>query len=216
MTLFLSDPKLLRGFRRGDRSALEKTYRFYGRDIERYLRALASRAGARELCQGSVLSDLIQDVFIRAFGESSRASYDGVRPFGPYLRRIARNRFIDALRSRRKEVPLSPDDLPLSEPAHFDPMEGYDPEVLSLLEGYLNGLPGSLRVVYEERFVNGRSQAEASAVLGMSRSKLRTREERIRRGLRKLLARSKLTLAAAGGAGAEAPVGAVRSWGPDA
>ena len=42
--------------------------------------------------------DLVQEVFLRAFDERARLGYDGLRPYRPYLLRIAKNLRIDTAR----------------------------------------------------------------------------------------------------------------------
>jgi hypothetical protein len=107
--VFQSDPCLLGSFRVGQREALERVYRSHIRFVERYLRAMARARGLIELSQSSVVADLIQDVFVRAFATRARLSYDGVRDYGGYLGAIARNCFIDLLRTRGREVPTAPE-----------------------------------------------------------------------------------------------------------
>jgi DNA-directed RNA polymerase specialized sigma24 family protein len=62
-----------------------------------------------------------------------------------------------------------------------------DPRLLAVLESYLSSLPPPLHGVYEQRFALGLSQQEACRILGLTRRKLRTGEERLRSGLRKAL-----------------------------
>jgi RNA polymerase sigma factor (sigma-70 family) len=187
MPLFRDSPELLVAFREGRREALETVYRHYVRPLDSYFRALARWAGSAELAQPSVVQDLLQEAFIRAFSDSARHGYDGMREFLPYLRTIARNCFIDQLRKRRHEIPLATDEPPLAleEPPRTD--DEYEPEVLAALEAYLRDLPPALKGVYEQRFVLGRSQETACDNLGISRRTLRTHEEHLRRGLRKAL-----------------------------
>ena len=44
--------------------------------------------------------DVVQEVFLKAFIESARLQYDGLRPYGPLLRQITRNLLIDRARRR--------------------------------------------------------------------------------------------------------------------
>lgn len=187
MPLLRNDPELLAAFRAGERTALERVYRHYVRAVDAYFRTLCRSAGLGDFLQPSVVQDLLQEAFIRAFSPGAREAYDGVRDFLPYLRVIARNCFVDALRKRKSDLAV-----PLDEPQLFagstDPREEpYDPEVLAALESYLSELPPALRGVYEQRFVLGLSQELACAKLGVSRRSLRTQEDRLRRGLRRAL-----------------------------
>ena len=189
------DPELLKGFREGRREALERIYRDNVRAVDGYLRTLARASGHTGLAQTSWIADLIQEVFIRAFSTAARKSYDGVRSFVPYLLTITRNTFIDCLRASGREIPKSAAELAvLVEQTTDAPEPGLDGPTLSLLEAYVRGLPPGLEAVYHQRFVLGRSQEVASAALGISRSAIRTAEDRLRKGLRKALVRAGVRL----------------------
>ncbi len=186
MTLLRTDPELLAAFRAGERRALETVYRSYVRMLDVYIRALARAADSKELSQATIVQDLLQEAFIRAFSPGARQAYDDTRDFLPYLKAIARNCFIDALRKRKSELPV-PELSTLELTEGFTAEESYDPEVLAALETYLLDLPAPLRGVYHQRSVLGRSQVVACAALGLSRRTLRTQEDHLRRGLRKAL-----------------------------
>jgi RNA polymerase sigma factor (sigma-70 family) len=140
------------------------------------------------LCQRSVVADLLQDIFLRAFSPTARTSYDETRPFWGYLKGIARNCFVDALRARRHDdLDAADDSIANTVDCNLD---GYDPRIWNILQAYLLELPMTLRQVYEERFVRGRSQDASATALGLSRRQLRTNELRLRRGLRVALVRA--------------------------
>jgi DNA-directed RNA polymerase specialized sigma24 family protein len=61
-----------------------------------------------------------------------------------------------------------------------------------VLTAYVAALPPPLRGVYEQRFVLGNSQADASAALGITRRRLRTDEARLMSGLRRALLKKKI------------------------
>ena len=187
MSFFGRRPELIVPFRHGDRRALEQVYRHYVRQVHIYLRTLSSSVEQRGIALPCAVPDLLQEVFIRAFSCQARAAYDTSRDYGRYLRTIARNCFIDALRANGKEV-LHWNTEWLQTPT--DPVEWdvmLEPKVLAILEDYLSGLPAGLRQIYEQRYVLGRSQLAACEQLGLTRRSLRTNEERLKRGLRKAL-----------------------------
>jgi RNA polymerase sigma-70 factor (ECF subfamily) len=187
MPIFREQPELLAPFHRGERRALERVYRFYVRGLDAYLRALARAAACPELVQPSAVADLLQDTFVRAFAPAARESIDVERPFGPYVRAIARNLFIDQLRARGREA----QDLAQSLPELLTtPPESHgtaDPRVSAVLQAYIGSLPDPLKGVYEQRFVFAHSQEDACAALGVSRRQLRTAEEHLKAGLRRAL-----------------------------
>jgi RNA polymerase sigma-70 factor (ECF subfamily) len=187
MPLFRDNPPLLVTFREGEPAALTAVYRYYVRPLDEYLRGLARSTKTPDLARASVIADLLQDVFVRAFSPRARLAYDGLREYGPYLTTIARNCFVDALRKRHKDLTFSLDDEGLVEMPPPDATEVYDPAVLAVLQRYLSQLSAELKGIYEQRFVHGVSQEAACELLGISRRSLRTGEDHLRTGLRRAL-----------------------------
>ncbi len=188
MPIFQGQPDLLEAFRRGERWALEHVYRAHVRMLDGYLRTLARAGQTRELGQASAIADSLQEVFIRAFSPGARGVYDSTRPYAPYLRKIAKNLFIDQLRAQGRVLEQLVDTLPdASGAAPFEGEPSADPLVATVLSAYLAALPPPLLGVYEQRFVLGNSQETACSVLGVTRRRLRTDEERLKSGLRRAL-----------------------------
>jgi RNA polymerase sigma factor (sigma-70 family) len=194
MPLFADRPELLRPFREGRRDALEQVYRVYVRSVDAYVRVLARASGAVTSGDPTVVGDVVQEVFVRAFSDSARRSYDGLREYRPYLMMIARNCFVDVLRARRREVLKRPEDLPDEACVPPSVPSGIDPAILAILNDYLAALPEAQKGIYEQRFVLGRSQEAASSALGLSRRGLRTGEARLRTGLRRAIQLAGLSL----------------------
>ncbi|HLV67440.1 MAG TPA: sigma-70 family RNA polymerase sigma factor, partial [Polyangiaceae bacterium] len=165
-------------------------YRAYVRGVDGYLRALARAARCPELAQPSAVADSLQEVFVRAFSPAARANYDSQRPYRAYLHKIAKNCFLDQVRARRRandyEIVSLPDPEASVTP---EPDQTVDPRVNLVLATYLASLPPELKGVYEQRFVLGKSQEHACAVLGITRRRLRTDEARLKTGLRRALVR---------------------------
>jgi RNA polymerase sigma-70 factor, ECF subfamily len=183
MPFLRTDPELLEGFRRGDPRSLERVYLAYVHSVQRRVRQLVRTTHAPELAQASTTADLVQDVFVRAFGDTARHQYDPSRDYEPYLVGIARHRWVDLLRARGREVLTSPEAMEDSAvPVELEAPG--DLVVLSVLRDYVASLPEPLRVVYEQRFVHGSSQQRACDALGLSRRTLRTLEEHLRRGVK--------------------------------
>src|SRR5689334_8550910 len=90
------DRHLLEGFVHGDQQAFETLFRRFEADVFRWiLRIVRDRPGAE---------DALVETFWRAY--RSRVRFDPSRSFGAWLRRIATNAALDALRlgQRRKEL----------------------------------------------------------------------------------------------------------------
>jgi RNA polymerase sigma-70 factor (ECF subfamily) len=180
------DPGLLRAFRSGDPDALEAVYRESVNEVETWLRRALARMGRLTAAD---LGDLVQDVFLRAFSDSARASYDGLRPYPPFLMTIARNLFVDWARRAGREVPGSDfleDELDRAGAGAEDPPP-FEPSVVALVAAYVDGLPAELRAVHHQRFVLATPQRQAADALGISRQSLRTMEKKLVVGLRRRL-----------------------------
>jgi RNA polymerase sigma factor (sigma-70 family) len=175
--------------------ALATLYRQYARPLSLYLRSLAYRLGAADLGQRSVLADLVQEVFLRAFAPAARARHSPVGSFRAYLNTIARHCLLDLLRFRRRELLVDDArDLLGSVDGSDDPWhEAREARRDLLVSAYLAGLPARLGEIYQQRFVLGCSQEQVSRALGVSRRKVRTLEAHLYRGLRRALSRSEVT-----------------------
>ena len=191
-----TDRALLDGFRQGRKWALERVYEAYVDDVARFLRLgfVFESGGSTVRYNGAPsefqLEDWVHDVFIRAFADSARAQYDGLRPYTPYLQRIARNLVIDEL--RRKEHQLRAHVAELPEPqvsTDYAPDHPESPEkqlqqqqLMAHVRAYVESLPPREQEVYRLRFTDGLDQKDVAKRAGLSPSKVKTSEQRIRRG----------------------------------
>lgn len=155
------------------------------REHQRKAYAFAYRmAGNREDAE-----DITQEAFIRAYRAFDR--YDGSRPFDRWLFRIIANLFVDRLRARPRQAPLSLD----------APMEGNDGDNLfseipdedadpsrvvmrdimdERLQQALNRLPPEFRRTVLLTDVEGMSYDEAAELLGCAVGTIRSRLHRAR------------------------------------
>ena len=200
-----TDRQLLDAFRRGERQALERVYQLYVDKVARCLRhGFAFQSAGNTLRFAGTtsqfqLEDWTHDVFVRAFSESARAQYDGLRPYGPYLERIARNLVLDELRRKehkvREHVEVLPE--PAADPGvDVGPSAPPNPErqleerqLTEHVADFLKSLPRRERQVYELRFVEGLDQKEVARRADLSPSKVKTSEKRIREGFVEYLGR---------------------------
>ncbi len=186
---------LLAGFRAGTPEALREVYRMHAREITTMLRhgfAFDSAAGVGRfagLSSPFELQDALHETFARAFEPAARTAFDGIRPYGPYLRTIARNVVLRAGRRQRERVPLQDvaDDgrapVGAAEDAADPERAAQDGELVALVRAFLERVPAPDRALLQARFVDGLSQRDAAAQLGLGRQQLRTREARLREAL---------------------------------
>jgi RNA polymerase sigma-70 factor (ECF subfamily) len=188
---------LLRGFRDGDRAALTEVYAMHAEDLARFLRRGFGfeSDGRRHVFVGYQspfeLQDALHETFRRAFEPRARQGYDGVRPYGPYVRAIARNVVLRTFRARVALFPLVDEEggAPASA-AQIEASATAGPEhvlqreqVRKLVARFLEGIAAEDRKLLELRFVEGKSQRDVAAVLGIGRQRLRGREAKLRERL---------------------------------
>ncbi len=181
---------LLDAYRRGEPWALKTVYRAY---VERVTAMIAAgfqvRDGARRFrCSGVQrrfdLEVIVQDTFTRAFAESTRGRYDGLRPFAAFLRGIARHACLDWVRAQsaqRATPTASPEPAPALGPEPHAAIEGHELEGL-LLE-FVGGLDDERRSLFELRFRDQEPQAQTARTLGITRIRLRRMEAKLKRDL---------------------------------
>ena len=192
---------LLRGFRGGEPAALRDVYRMYADEVSKQLRygfSFESRGRAQRFAgYGSAFEfhDALHETFRRAFEPRARERYDGLRPYGPYLRAIARNVVLKTFRAR--EVLFPPvDDAQTGTPGLGSGTEHPDPspeqavaseQVRAVVKRFLDTLDAEDRALCKVRFVDGKSQRDAAEMLGLGRQQVRGREAKIRASLVKYL-----------------------------
>jgi RNA polymerase sigma factor (sigma-70 family) len=197
--VFAGKPDLLLQFRQGESSALERVYWAYVERVTRIVQAVANgytAVGDERVRFGRMeLGDLVQEIFVRAFSPESRRRYDGDRPYGPYLGQIARNVVADHWRASRRQVVL--DVAPLLDALSVEsdaigraPERWADQETIAVVERYLASLEPDILRVHEALYVQGLSQRDAAAALGLGRQAVRGIEARLRAGLRRELERT--------------------------
>jgi RNA polymerase sigma-70 factor (ECF subfamily) len=150
--------------------------------VHRFVRAQVADADAA--------LDIVQESFIAAFAHLGR--YDRDRPFRHWLMRIALNKCRD---HRRRQIVRGffARARPLDEGLHVAGAEpGADAEIggrqeLRRARQAIDALPEKLRSVLLLRTVEGMSQAEVAALLGVSGKSVETRLYRARLKLSEML-----------------------------
>lgn len=127
--------------------------------------------------------DVTQQSFLAAF--SALARYDGARPFRTWIARIALNKCHDWARRRAVRrifsfaLPMEAADLVADEAATPETVLA-DRQELHRTMAAIAALPASLKEVLILRTIDGFSQPETAAVLGVSEKAVETRLYRAR------------------------------------
>lgn len=189
------DRELLAGFRAGKRDVLARVYHALVDDVFKlvalgFVTANGTIRGEREPDEQRAI---IQEVFVKAFGQRARLGYDGVRPFRPYLLTIARNVMIDRARARSNDQGRASDVdvdaiIAADSPLPRDVEESAEQlRLRARAAAYLETLDADLQKFVALRFDQERSQEDVAAQLGITRRRVRTLEARVIKGLRRFL-----------------------------
>jgi RNA polymerase sigma-70 factor (ECF subfamily) len=177
---------LLRGFRGGEPDALRRVYQMYVEEVGKQLRygfTFESRGRAHRFVGyggGFEFHDALHETFRRAFEPRARQGYDGLRPYGPYLKAIARNVVLKTFRAREVLFP------PLEEEPTIVAVEPSPEQALmreqirGVVKRFLDTLAPEDRALCKVRFVDGKSQRDAAEILGLGRQQVRGREAKLR------------------------------------
>jgi RNA polymerase sigma factor (sigma-70 family) len=196
---------LLRGFREGRTEAFGEVYRRHADEVTKQLRyGFAFQAAGRHHrfvgCRSAFeLHDALHETFRRAFEPPARERYDGLRPYGPYLRAIARNVVLRGFRDREVQFPevraaggsegeaaAAPIEI-VDEGSQTPEQQVGRAQVRAVVQRFLETLPAPDRRLLEVRFVEGKSQRDAADELGLGRQQLRGREAKLRAQLLRYL-----------------------------
>ena len=207
MPIFATDRALLDRFRRGERAALAAVYDLYVDDVATLARrGFTIESSGHAYVRGADRDgeyELVQDTFVRAFGEKARLAYDGLQPYRPYLLRITKNLMIDRFRLQQRaarEVELDRPDVhgvgdidavlaANTELGGEDPVDLHWKTLQAAAAEHLATLDAESRQLIALRFDEELSQDDTAARMSCSRRRIRTVEDRVRRGLHKWLQR---------------------------
>lgn len=203
--LLVENRELLDRYRRGERKALETVFSTYSPRLAAFLRGGFSFNSGGHRCRfaGSRssfdLEDRVHEVFVRAFSERARMGYDGLSAFEGYLIGIARNMVIDEFRRRASALSefsidegpevAAPEGDDVSEPLIGVAVRTGQPqkdaetaEVLALVGAFKSSLSAREREIFRLRFEEEKEHGVIGQETGLSPSKIKTSEQRIREG----------------------------------
>ena len=209
MTLLVSDRALLDSFRRGEGRAIERVYREYVGQVTALLKNGFSFMSGGNSTYFKGYSDTwelecaVQDVFIQAFSPRARESYDGIKPYGPFLMTIARNRVISLLRSETRELRrrsrLAAEGQP---PGPESPeKQAIQQQLEETVKEFLETLDPELAQFFSRRYGEDRNLMETARMLGLSRMKARIKDRKLRKAFVEFLRRKGMLTSSGGLAG---------------
>jgi RNA polymerase sigma factor (sigma-70 family) len=209
MTLFQENRTLLDAFRRGEESALRAIYDYYINKVELLVANgwydAQNKSRSIGIVDFEVQAELIQEIFLKAFSDKARLSYDGIRPYKNFLISIARNVIIDHLRKTPRDVlslvdaefDINSGVIDSTSLADSEPHAETDLDwqrCLAATAEYVKGLDEMNRKFVVLRFQQELPILEVSRQMGITRGKARFLEKNLARNLKKRLQTMNLSL----------------------
>jgi RNA polymerase sigma-70 factor (ECF subfamily) len=172
---WLKDPAWRSRFLAGDRALIEDIYRATFEEVR--------RATARVLREPADRDAVVHDVFVEILSSAQlRESYRGGH-LSAWLGAIARHHALDFARRQSYLTELSAATAGAEMAAKVDPMDELRREVIR----YAAGMHPERRRMVELRYLEGRTQMEAAAILGKPRSTVEDWEHQFREAFRGFL-----------------------------
>lgn len=205
---FWLDPQKLADFRRGERSTLSQVYQSHVQEVAKMLSFGFSFQSGGELIRfhgmraPSDLHEVLQDTFVRAFAPSARQAYDASRPFGPYLKQIAKNAVVDGFRKKALDgryfvtIGRLVHEGESDEEAIGRLAEDREPnpedlaaraQLAGLVARFVDTLDDEDRRIVADHLVGDLSQAQMAEAMGVDRNEVRRRLKTIRERLLRFL-----------------------------
>ncbi|MCP4679015.1 MAG: sigma-70 family RNA polymerase sigma factor [Deltaproteobacteria bacterium] len=136
------------------------------------------------------LENAVQEVFARAFSDSARTVFDGLRPYKNYLAMIARNYIIDSFRKDCQEASLfvelpettKIDDLKRDDNPCEDPQSIVEEKQMKIhVEHYISMLDENTYLLFKERFLYGKSIEASAKALEVTEYWIKREEKKVRK-----------------------------------
>ncbi len=169
-TDLLRDDRALRdAFRRGERTAMQRVYQEY----HPLVRIIVTHGfgGFRGFFDPVDRDDATQTIFLAAFQEKARLSYDGLKPYAAFLRGIAHNTVRRMLDSKRR-FDRKPDD-DVRPPEDLEAAVEHA-EAQAVMAGFRAGVTDPReQAVMQRYFCDGQTEEQLAVELGITRYRLR-------------------------------------------
>ncbi len=168
--LLRDDAACREAFRKGDRRAMSRVYDAYS-PLVRTICTHGFRGGFRGFFDPVEREDAQQQIFAAAFEERPRLSYDGLQPYGAFLRGISRN-IIRRMLEKRKRFERTPEQVDAPEAGLED--EAMQSEQLGLMRRFRQGVDTEPdKTVLHLYYVEGWAEERLAEHLGLTRYKTR-------------------------------------------
>jgi RNA polymerase sigma factor (sigma-70 family) len=195
------DKALLDAYRNGETWAYELLYRQHATTVQRFLYGGFTFLSRGRTCRyrggnaGVDVDAVVQETFARAFSSSTRAHYDGERPFKNYVLSIAKNLVLRELQRHERHASLESmedtADVVLRRartgggasllPDERDPEKATaDAELTAITRSFIATLDDEERAFFQQRFVQMLTQEATAEAMGCTRARVKLLEKKLR------------------------------------
>jgi RNA polymerase sigma factor (sigma-70 family) len=195
------DKALLTAYRNGETWAFELLYRQHADAVQRFLLGGFTFLSRGRTCHfrggrpGVDVDAIVQETFARAFAPSTRAHYDGERPFKNYVLSIAKNLVLRELQRHERHASLESledtADLVLRRarsgggaallPEDHDPERvRTDAELGTIVRAFVATLSDEEKAFFDHRFVQLKTQEATAEAMGCTRARIKGLEKKLR------------------------------------
>jgi RNA polymerase sigma factor (sigma-70 family) len=200
----INNPELLESYRNGEQNAFLHIYNKYASSLRKFL-----QGGFSFSSQGRIfrykgvdaamdVESIVQETFARAFVASTRASYDGERPFQTYLFSIAKNLVLRECHHRERVIHVEriEDSVEpiVNNSMAFDNATSISPEIYvqnlqleALIEGFITSLNEEEKQFFSWRFAQGETQESTASKMGTTRARIKLLEKNMRKRFLEML-----------------------------
>lgn len=170
---------LIESCKRQDRKAQMEVYRLYYRSIYNTCFRILRRQDEAE--------DAMQDSFIKVFDKIE--AYSDSTPFEAWIKRIAINTSIDALRKKKVNVVELDERTPITE----DDVDDFNEKMLKVeaIKKGIDALPEGYRIILTLHLIEGYDYEEIAEILNISNSTARSQYTRGKKRLLEILTAKK-------------------------
>lgn len=194
----INNPDLLESYRKGEQKAYLAIYKKYSFSLRKFLQGGFSFSSQGRICRyrgadaSMDVEAIVQETFARAFIPTTRANYDGLRPFQTYLFSIAKNLVLRECYHRERLIHVEHID-DAAEPVTLYPISSRDqaadsPEahvqnlqLKDLTDTFIGALNEEEKSFFSIRFAKGLTQEGTAERMNTTRARIKLLEKNMRK-----------------------------------
>lgn len=193
-----NNPSLLESYRKGEKKAFLSIYNKYSSPLRKFLQGGFSFSSQGRICRfrgmdaSMDVESIVQETFARAFIATTRANYDGARPFQTYLFSIAKNLVLRECHHRDRLIHVEHVEETAEQVTNYPFCSrnsfGETPEahvqnmqLKGLTDGFIASLNEEEKQFFSWRFAKGFTQEGTATKMETTRARVKLLEKNMRK-----------------------------------